>query len=192
MDNKLITDNTPTVEVKIPGFEVLGLRKIYGTNDYQVTLLFENKKIGLKETVSLSMTEVKSPAKFRKKIPPAFTTPFKPSQMIENLQYEIGLAFRNPDFEIERALPQGFSFVNGDLFYVIGKDVLPLASHAKEYVVQPEKYSAENPNGIQLYTRLPDRAHSNFEDVVSWIHTFCSQGSAQTVLFLCEIGRAHV
>lgn len=187
MDNKFITDNTPIIEDQIPGFRVLGLKKIEGTKDYLVTLLFENPMIGLNETVSLSMTEVKSPAKFRKKIPSAFTTPFKPSKMIEDLQYEIGLAFRNPDFEIERALHQGFSFVNGDLFYVIGKDVLPLASHAKEYVVQPEKYSAENPNGIQLYTRLPDRAHSKFEDIVSWIHTFCAQGPAQTALFLCAM-----
>ena len=187
MDNKFITDNTPIIEDKIPGFRVLGLKKIEGKKDYLVTLLFENLNIGLKETVTLSMSEVKSPASFRKKIPAAFTTPFKPSQMIENLQYEIGLAFRNPDFEIECALPQGFSFVNENLFYVIGKDVLPLASHAKEYVVQPDKFSAENPNGIQLYTRLPDRAHSKFEDIVSWIHTFCSQGPAQTVLFLCAM-----
>ena len=187
MDNKFITDNTPIIEDKIPGFRVLGLKKIEGKKDYLVTLLFENLNIGLKETVTLSMSEVKLPAKFRKKIPPAFTTPFKPSQMIENLQYEIGLAFRNPDFEIERALPQGFSFVNGDLFYVIGKDILPLASHAKEYVVQPEKFSAENSNGIQLYTRVPDRVHNKWEDIVSWVHTFCSQGPAQTVLFLCAM-----
>jgi hypothetical protein len=187
MEEKITIENTQDTEDKIPGFRVLGLKKIEGTKDYLVTLLFENPMIGLNETVSLYMTEVKLPAKFRKKIPPAFTTPFKPSQMIENLQYEIGLAFRNPDFEIERALPQGFSFVNENLFYAIGKDVLPLASHAKEYVVQPEKFSAENPNRIQLYTRLPDRVHNKFEDIVSWIHTFCAQGPAQTVLFLCAM-----
>ena len=93
-------ENTQETEDKIPGFRVLGLKKIEGTKDYLVTLLFENSMIGLKETVTLPMSEVKSPAKFRRRIPPAFTTPFKPSKMIEDLQYEIALAFRNPDLRL--------------------------------------------------------------------------------------------
>ena len=52
MDNKFITDNTPIIEDKIPGFRVLGLKKIEGKKDYLVTLLFENLNIGLKETVT--------------------------------------------------------------------------------------------------------------------------------------------
>ena len=181
------TEKKNKEDVGIPGFRVLGMKKIGATNDYIVTLLFENPQIGLKETVSLSMAEVKSPAKFRKKIPPAFMTPYNPSKMIEDLQYEISQALRHPDFQVGYALQQGFSFVEDDLFYVIGNSVLPHASFTEEYSVKSDRFSAENPYGIQLYTKVPNRPYFKIEDVVDWIHTFCSQGPAQTVLFLCAM-----
>ena len=147
-------------KIRIPGFQVLGLKKICGTSDYTVTLLFENPKIGLKETVSLSMPKVKSPAKFRKKISSVFSTPYKPSKMIEDLQYAIYQELNSPDFTVGYALPQGFSFVGDELFYVIGDRVLPIPSFAKEYSVSVEDFSAENPKRVLFcFTEITD---SNF------------------------------
>ena len=171
----------------IPGFEVLGLKKICGTSDYLVTVLFENSRIGLKEIVSLSMAEVKSPAKFRKKIPSAFTTPYKPSKMIENLQYAIYQELGNPNFTVGYALPQGFSFVENELFYVIGDCILPTANYAKERSVPSDKFIAESPDGAKFFLPISEAGKIKRESAYEWVHTYCAQGPAQTVIFLCAM-----
>ena len=180
-------DNIKEEYRRVPGFYVLSVRKIWGSDDYLLTLLFENPQIGLKETITLPMSEVRSPAKFRKKIPPAFTTPYKPSKMVEDLQYEIGLAFNRPGLHVECALQQGFSCIEDDLFYVIGDCVLPDVSMAKGYSVQAKDFSAVNPNETQLYLDVLDQSKLNTEEIIAWIHAFCEQGPAQTVLFLCAM-----
>ena len=174
-------------KIRIPGFKVLGLKKICGTNDYQVKLLFENKKVGLKENVSLSMTEVKSPAKFRKKIPPAFTTPYKPSQIIEHLQYAIYQELNHPGFTVGYALPQGFSFVENELFYVMGDSIFPTVACEKDRSVSSNQFVAENPEDTKFFLPTSRVRKIKFERALDWVRAYCAQGAAQTVLFLCAM-----
>lgn len=187
-DNAIVKNERDDAGVNaIPGFEVLGLKKICGTSDYMVTLLFENPKIGLKETVSLSMAEVKSAAKFRKKIPPGFTPPYKPSKIIEDLQYDIYQALNSPDFMIGYALPQGFSFIENELFYVIGDCVLPVAAYEKERSVSSNKFIAESYGGAKLFLPISEVERIKLERAFGWVVRYCQQGPAQTVLFLCAM-----
>ena len=187
MEEKIMSENTLDVEGQIPGFRVLGLKKIGETNDYLVTLLFENQQIQLSETVTLSMSEVSSPAKFRKKIPPAFTTPFKPSKMIEDLQYAIHQELNSPDFTVGYALPQGFSFVGNELFYVMADTIFPAADYEKDRSVLSAEYIAENPGGTKSFLPTSEARKIKLERAIDWVRLYCQQGPAQTVLFLCAM-----
>ena len=195
MEDASDADSTANVEdgtddegkVRIPGFEVLGVKKICGTSDYMVTLLFENPNMGLKETVSLSMSEIKSPAKFRKKIPKGFTTPYKPSKMIEDLQYAIYQELHSPGFTVGYALSQGFSFVENELFYAIGDCVLPTAAYEKERSVPSSRFVAESPDGARFFLPISEVRKIKRESAYEWVRTYCAQGPAQTTLFLCAM-----
>jgi hypothetical protein len=185
MDNQLMTKNTPAIEVEIPGFQVLGFTKIYGSDDISVTVCFENPRLGLKKTVTLSMSEVQSARAFRKRIPPSFAIPdVKPSHQIETLCYAINQALNRPDMRVGEALPQGFSLVTDRLFYVIGDFVLPREKYSEK---QFEHLIADNPYQIKLCTDHSPDKKVTMENMFHWICTFCEQGPAQAALFLCAL-----
>ena len=206
MENKTISKNTPTIEVEIPGFKVLGFTKVYGTDDILVKVRFENQHLRLKKTVTLSMREVQNAREFRKRIPPSFAIPdVKPSHQIEMLCYAINQALNRSGTTVGEALPQGFSFVGDELFYVIGDRVLPTASNIRERFIPSEQYGgfvsskphkrsipgnrfvAENPDGAKFLLSASEAMQIEFKQSIEWIRALCKMGPASAVLLLCAL-----
>ena len=188
MNDKSMKDNTPIFDIEIPGFQVLCFRRIYGSEDISVKVRFKNPYIGLNKVVILSMNEVKSSSAFRKKIPQSFSIPdVKPSNQIETLCYAINQALNRPDTMIEEALPQGFSFVENELFYVIGDCIFPTAAYEKGRSVLSNQFVTENPDDMKFLLPISEARKIKFERALDWVHSYCAQGPAQTVLFLCAM-----
>ena len=175
-------------KIRIPGFKVLGFTKVYGTDDILVKVRFENQHLRLKKTVTLSMREVQNAREFRKRIPLSFAIPdVKPSHQIEMLCYAINQALNRSGTTVGEALPQGFSFVGDELFYVMGDCIFPAAAYEKESSVSSDQFIAENPSGAKFFLPTSEARKIKFERALDWVRIYCGQGPAQAVLFLCAM-----
>lgn len=175
-------------KIRIPGFKVLGFTKVYGTDDILVKVRFENQHLRLKKTVTLSMREVQNAREFRKRIPLSFAIPdVKPSHQIEMLCYAINQALNRSGTTVGEALPQGFSFVGDELFYVMGDCIFPASAYEKESSVSSDQFIAENPSGAKFFLPTSEARKIKFERALDWVRIYCGQGPAQAVLFLCAM-----
>lgn len=170
------------------GFRVEGFSKIYGTDDISVTVEFKNPNIGLKKTVVIPMKDVRNGKKFNQYIPNGFAvSDVKPAQQAETLRKAINQALTSDKIKIETALPQGFSIVRGKCFYVLGENILPYnRADGPRPEDRIEYFAADNPEHFVLNTERKQPV-ATFQEIFAWVKTYCSQGHAQEVLFLCSL-----
>ena len=169
----------------IPGFEVLFLSEIYGSEETSVTVKFENPNCDLHRTMTIPMRDIRSASKLRKIIPYDFSIEGIPvSRQTEKIQDEINRVLSSGAIEKQVTLPQGFSHIGSQWRYVLGDMVLPSADMLKPNRKGQYHFTAHNPENLSVNEGFPQ--HSA-EEMFSWCKRYCSQGHAQAVLFLCSL-----